>query len=59
MNDGFIEGYASDDWFAYINEKKEIKYCSINIDSRAKDELEECLSSLRKSLGEETETYAI
>lgn len=59
MNNGFIEGYASDDWFVYVNEKNEIKYSSINIDLRAKDELEECLSNLKKSYGEETETHTI
>ncbi len=65
IEDGFLYGIASEDWFIYVNEHLEIKYGIIDIDPRAQQELSETLLKVetmikeRRITNEESDSYGL
>ena len=45
--EGFIYGTASDDWYVYIDDEKNIVYDIINLDPRAQEELKTCIEEMQ------------
>ena len=45
---GIIYGVASDDWYVYIDDEKNIVYDMINLDPRAKEEMEKCIAEMEE-----------